>query len=84
MVVALASVLGLVLLFQPDPATVRVENHPAPAAWEIQAWRGAPCERCGCGRGLTPDPGDGLYLIGGKPYWLHKACAQRLARVARQ
>lgn len=80
MVMALATALGLALLFQPDPAPVRVSNQPAPAAWERRAWENSKCDRCG--KAITSNPEDGLYIIGGQGYWVHKRCARALAKVA--
>ena len=81
-VAALAMLVGVVLLFVPLRAPVRPTGQPKPAAWEVKAWADSPCDRCG--KGLTPDPQDGAYIIGGTPYWLHKGCVGPVAKAARR
>lgn len=84
MIVAVAIVAAVGLAFMPDPAPVRPVHatQPRPAAWEVKAWSESHCDRCG--KGLTADPQDGTYIIGGKPYWLHKACVDPVVKAARR
>lgn len=84
MVLALAAALGIALMMQPDPPPVRqaIGTQPAPATWEIRAWESSHCDRCG--KGLTRDPQDGAYIIGGKSFWLHKGCVAPVVKAARR
>lgn len=83
MIVAVAAAAALFLAFMPDPGSVRrYSGQPKPAAWEVKAWADSHCDRCG--KGLTADPQDGTYIIGGQPYWLHKGCVGPVARAARR
>lgn len=80
MILAVAAALGIALMLGPDPEPVRIGAQPAPAAWEQRAWANSKCDRCG--KAITSDPEDGLYIIGGHGYWVHKRCARALAKVA--
>lgn len=82
MIVAVTIVAAVALAFTPDPAPVRLAGQPAPAAWEIKTWAESHCDRCG--KGLTADMQDGAYIIGGKPYWLHKGCVAAVTKAARR
>ena len=82
-VVVAVTLAAVALLFMPDPAPVRQDGGPPkPAAWEVKAWADSHCDRCG--KGLTPDPQDGTYIIGGQPYWLHKGCVGPVVKAARR
>ena len=82
-IVALALLGGAALLFAPESAPQsHLPGQPRPAAWEVKAWTDSKCDRCG--KGLTANPEDGTYLIGGKPYWLHKGCVGAVAKAARR
>lgn len=65
---------------RPNPHVL--SGQPAPAAWELRAWSESRCDRCR--RNLTADPRDGLYIIGGEPYWLHGSCVGAVARATRR
>ena len=82
-VLALAvSAVAILLPSEPRPASGTLLAQPTPAAWERHPGAQPLCDRCG--RPLTANPQDGLYLVGGKPYWLHEGCAKRLARASRR
>lgn len=78
-ILALACLVALALLLSVPS---RPEGQPAPAQWEIKAWASSHCDRCG--KGLSPDPQDGEYVIGGKSYWLHRGCAGAVAAASRR
>ena len=61
---------------EPEPPAHQLAPQPKPAAWKVKAWADSHCDRCG--RGLTADPADGLYLVNRKPMWLHKDCAEAI------
>lgn len=73
-----------VALFLPPGEAAKESRRPcpqpAPAAWEYRAWADSKCDRCG--KTITADPQDGLYLIGGKSYWVHGRCARAIAKAA--
>lgn len=82
LVMGVAAAIALVCM--PDQAPVRqaVGTQPRPAAWEVRSWADSRCDRCG--KGLTADPQDGTYIIGGKPFWLHKGCVAPVVKAARR
>ncbi len=78
----LALGLSVVALILPPREEERPAGQPRPADWEVRAWASSHCDRCG--KGLTADPQDGTYIIGGKPYWLHKGCVGPVVKAARR
>ena len=78
----LALSISVVALVLPPKSYERPAGQPAPAAWEVKAWKDSHCDRCR--KGITADPQDGLYIIGGQPYWLHKGCVAPVTRAARR
>ena len=77
--VVLALGLSAVAVFLPPE---RPKGQPAPAAWEVKAWAESHCDRCG--KGLTANPQDGLYIINRQPYWLHQRCVAPVVQAARR
>ncbi len=74
--------VAILLPAEPQPVSGTLLAQPRPADWQVHPGVQPLCDRCR--RPLTANPQDGLYLVGGKPYWLHEDCAKRLARVARR
>lgn len=85
MIVAVTAAIGLALLMvptPPPPPPMNMKGQPQPSAREIRDWTRTPCDRCR--KPLTMDMQDGMYLIGGEPYLLHKGCVGPVARAARR
>lgn len=82
-VLALAvSAVAILLPSEPGPTRGTLLVRPGAATWERHPGAQPLCDRCR--RPLTANPADGLYLVGGQPYWLHEGCAKRLARASRR
>ena len=76
--------LGLcaVAIFLPLKEAPPPTGQPAPAGWEAKAWAESSCDRCG--KGLSANPQDGLYIINRQPYWLHQRCVAPVVKAARR
>ncbi len=49
---------------------------PKPALWEIRAWKDSTCDLCG--KHMTENPRDGMYIINSHRYWLHGTCEKKM------